>query len=267
MKLGIYDYVSKDINYIEKLPRIIETNYLRYIYDKSILNHEKKYLDLNITLEQQYQEKTLSLITEIERRKESEKKYYDLYNKFLSFLQTLSEIIVVKDKNLKITFVNKAFEKFFDLKLESIEANDLTVNFKIFQSHNSFLDNEVKTNKTEIRSIVELKTTDGRTRYFEVIKTPLFDIENNFDGIISIYRDLLDRIMLERELKLSEERYRSFISNSNELIYSFELEEPVPIDLSVEEQINILYKSAKLRECNDAFAKSYGFTSSIELIN
>lgn len=267
MKLGVYDYVSKDINYIEKLPRIIETNYLRYIYDKSILNHEKKYLDLNITLEQQYQEKTLSLITEIERRKESEKKYYDLYNNFLSFLQSLSEIVIVKDKNLKVTFGNKAFEKFFDLKLESIEREKLTVSYKLFQSQNLIFDNEVKTKKSELRSIVKLITTDGRTRYFEVIKKPLFDIENNFDGIISVYRDLTERIMLERELKLSEERYRSFISNSTELIYSFELEAPIPIHLSEEEPINILYKSAKLRECNYAFAKSYGFTSSIEIIN
>ncbi len=79
LKLGVYDYVSKDINYIEKLPRIIETSYLKFKYDKSLLNHERKYLDLNITLEQQFQEKTISLVKEIEHRKESEKKYFDLY--------------------------------------------------------------------------------------------------------------------------------------------------------------------------------------------
>lgn len=44
LKLGVYDYVIKDIYYIEKLPRIIENNYLRYIYDKSILNQKKKML-------------------------------------------------------------------------------------------------------------------------------------------------------------------------------------------------------------------------------
>ena len=59
----------------------------------------------------------------------------------------------------------------------------------------------------------------------------------------------------------NEERYEAFIKNSNEGIWRFDLDEPVPTDLSVEKQIKHFYAHAYLAETNMATAKMYGFRS------
>src|SRR5215475_848784 len=69
----------------------------------------------------------------------------------------------------------------------------------------------------------------------------------------------VQRARAVRNLRESEERYRAFIANSSEAIWRFELEQPIPINLPEDEQIEMLYKYAYLAECNDAMARMYGY--------
>ncbi|HET8775987.1 MAG TPA: ATP-binding protein [Thermoanaerobaculia bacterium] len=69
-----------------------------------------------------------------------------------------------------------------------------------------------------------------------------------------------------RALRESDERYRAFVANSSEGIWRFELEEPVPIDLPPDEQVDRFYQFAYLAECNDIVAGMYGFAAAEELI-
>src|SRR3712207_996798 len=70
----------------------------------------------------------------------------------------------------------------------------------------------------------------------------------------------------ERRARESEERYRSFIELSTEGIWRFELEEPVPIDLTPDEQIERFYRHGYLAECNDVMARMYGYMRAEELV-
>ena len=56
----------------------------------------------------------------------------------------------------------------------------------------------------------------------------------------------------EASLRQSEERYRAFIQNSSEGIWRMEFEPPLDTSLPVEIQVQQLYRSARLVECNDA---------------
>src|SRR5215217_3310286 len=70
---------------------------------------------------------------------------------------------------------------------------------------------------------------------------------------------------LLQELQQSQERYRSFVELSTEGIWRFELEQPVPTDLPVDEQIERYYRYAYLAECNNAMARMYGYNSADDL--
>ncbi|MET0621697.1 MAG: PAS domain S-box protein [Pyrinomonadaceae bacterium] len=71
---------------------------------------------------------------------------------------------------------------------------------------------------------------------------------------------------VERALRQSEERYRAFIANSSEGIWRFELEEPVPTSLPLDEQVECFYRHGYLAECNDAAARMYGFDRAEEML-
>ncbi|HZR30706.1 MAG TPA: ATP-binding protein [Terriglobales bacterium] len=73
------------------------------------------------------------------------------------------------------------------------------------------------------------------------------------------------RSRAETRLGRSEERYGAFIQNSSEGIWCFEGEQPLPTDISEDEQIERFYRYAYLSECNEALARMYGFNSAAEL--
>src|SRR5439155_23759064 len=78
--------------------------------------------------------------------------------------------------------------------------------------------------------------------------------------------DLEERRRAERVRREAEERYRAFVANSSEGIYRLEFEPPVDTSLSVEEQIRAAYASGRLEECNDAFARMYGYEHGADMI-
>jgi PAS domain S-box-containing protein len=67
-------------------------------------------------------------------------------------------------------------------------------------------------------------------------------------------------------LRESEERYRAFIANTSEAIWRFEMEQPNPINLPEDEQIERVFKYAYLAECNDTMARFYGYETADQII-
>jgi PAS domain S-box-containing protein len=67
-------------------------------------------------------------------------------------------------------------------------------------------------------------------------------------------------------LPTAEERYRAFIHNSTEGIWRVEVEQPVPLSLSEDEQLEAFWNQGYLAEANDAFARMYGFETASELL-
>ena len=86
--------------------------------------------------------------------------------------------------------------------------------------------------------------------------------------------DLLERAIryaIERQksaeaLRASEDRYRTFVENSTEGIWRFELEQPLPTDRSETEQIAHLDRYAYVAECNAAMARIYGFERASDVL-
>ena len=78
---------------------------------------------------------------------------------------------------------------------------------------------------------------------------------------------LADRLRKSIKVEIeSKERYRAFIEHSSEAIWRFEFEQPIPVTLSEDEQIEMLYRFGYLAECNDATAKMYGYDSADQIV-
>lgn len=107
----------------------------------------------------------------------------------------------------------------------------------------------------------------GEERWAVVNAAPVFD-EGGEDPVGGQHLPgrHTERKRTEEALQQSEERYRSFIEQSTEGIWRFELERPVSMDTSEDEQIEHFYRYAFLAECNDAMAAMYGFSRAEEIV-
>ncbi|MCB1216985.1 PAS domain S-box protein [bacterium] len=78
--------------------------------------------------------------------------------------------------------------------------------------------------------------------------------------------EITERKHAEEQLRVSEQRYREFVVNSTQILWCIAFESPVPTDLSVEEQVQRILRDGFIEDCNDMFARSWGFGSAAELI-
>jgi signal transduction histidine kinase/sensor domain CHASE-containing protein/ActR/RegA family two-component response regulator len=79
-------------------------------------------------------------------------------------------------------------------------------------------------------------------------------------------REIAERKRTEDALRKSEERYRAFVQQSSEGIWCYEAEQPIPITLTADEQVEFFHRYGYLAECNDAMAHMYEASSAEELI-
>ena len=66
-------------------------------------------------------------------------------------------------------------------------------------------------------------------------------------------------------LEETNERYRAMIANSSEGIWLFEFRARIPETLPGDEQLDRIFQSAYLAECNDAIARMYGYENARQI--
>lgn len=100
------------------------------------------------------------------------------------------------------------------------------------------------------------RCASGEIRLFDVCSESL-----ELDGqhwIISSSYNISEYRKSTDSLERAEERYRTFVQQSREGIVRYEFEEPVPVDLDIDTQVERLLRTGYVAECNNAFARIYG---------
>jgi PAS domain S-box-containing protein len=82
----------------------------------------------------------------------------------------------------------------------------------------------------------------------------------------TLREDIRRRETTELALRQSDDRYRAFVAQSTEAIWRFEHTPGIPTHLPADEQIDLMYRHARLAECNDVMARMYGYARSEDLI-
>lgn len=156
----------------------------------------------------------LLLLRDLTERKRVEEKYRD-------FFQNSLDIIVVTDLEGNCVEVNRAFEEAFGYTSAEVVGKNFAevlrlerdLAEKIFESYNKAL-----REKRDLKGLLfEVKRKDGRRIIVEGNIRLLWS-RGRIVGFVGNYRDVTERIQLERKLKESEERYRKIFENSPTLI-------------------------------------------------
>lgn len=77
-------------------------------------------------------------------------------------------------------------------------------------------------NNGHLSKFIEKATIDGEGIVLEIYKTPLFDENGAFNGIVGCSRDITDRVRIEDALKESEAQYRTIFELSPETIVTLD---------------------------------------------
>ncbi|MBS0011936.1 MAG: PAS domain S-box protein [Bacteroidales bacterium] len=128
--------------------------------------------------------------------------------------------------------------------------------FQLLDEKNVILSNEIR-----------LKRYDGTIIWVSDSFRGVRDDKGNliyFEGTIL---DITQRKETAEALLKSEERYKNFISQVTDAVYRFEFTEPIPIDMPMDQQVDLIYERSRLAECNPAFCKMYGIEEEDDVLN
>ena len=173
-------------------------------------------------------------------------------------LESISDAFYAVDEEWRFTYVNGKAEELWGRSREELLGKNIWEEFPEAVGSESY---------RQIRRAME----QGVTTEFETISPVLGTwvagrAYPSREGLSVYFQDVTERRRAEEEIRRSEERYRSFVEQSTEGIWRFELEESLPTDLPEEAQVSHFYRYAYLAECNDVLARMYGFTRAEEIV-
>ena len=203
---------------------------------------------------------------DITERKKAEEEILLQKSYFQQLFENSPEGIVILDNQDRIVDANKGFERMFQYTTEEIKGKVLNT----IIVPGSQLEQATQMTLFVLRGEIihreaERKRKDGSTVDVSILAYPIKLGENQI-GIYGIYNDITERKETEKALRNSEERYRAFVKQSTEGIWRFEFLEPISVKLPIDEQIKNIFKYGYLAECNDVYARMFGYDSASEIV-
>jgi PAS domain S-box-containing protein len=168
-------------------------------------------------------------ITERENTKQKLKKEQDLLQRIM---ETSPSGIVWVNKEGRLTFANSRAQEV--LRLERDELQNRYYNDKKWKitdlEGNNFPNSQLpfhivsKTLEPVYNVKHAIQSLEGELISLEINASPLFDEDNNFDGMVATVRDISEELERKRKLRESEKKYRDLVDLLPEVIYEADLD-------------------------------------------
>ncbi len=193
-----------------------------------ILNKRKDGTEFPISLStsvvQDNQGETIGMVgvaVDITDRKLAEKTLADKEAQLRTLLQTIPDLIWLKDINGVYLTCNKMFEQFFGASEADIvgktDYHFVNKDLADFFSEND--QNAMNAGKPSINEEWITFASDGHQALLETIKMPLYNEKDEIIGVLGVGRDITYRKQAEEMLRQSETKYRNLIETMPDGVY------------------------------------------------
>lgn len=195
------------------------------------------------------------LDTEITERKEAELALKKSEEKYRLLAENIFDYVWTMDADLRLSYVSPSVERILGYTPEEMAALPLERRYTpesaayIRRRFGARLRETAQgfAARDPMRHALRVIRKDGAIIDVELKTSTLISEAGESLGVLGVARDVTDRVQAERELKKSEEKYRSFFEDSAEGIFQF-------------------LPDGSLVECNPAMARILGYSSPEELI-
>ena len=172
-----------------------------------------------------------SFYQDITKRKQAEKKLQESEGRINTLVQTIPDLIWLKDKEGVYLSCNRMFERFFGAQQEDI-VGKTDYDFVNRNLADSFREHDRKAMVLGLPSSNEEWVTfadDGHRALLDTIKTPMFDSDGILIGVLGIARDITERKLAESMLKENEVLLRDLNATKDKFfsIIAHDLKNPI----------------------------------------
>jgi PAS domain S-box-containing protein len=199
------------------------------------------------------------LSLDVTRLREAERVQGEMETKFREIFDHSHEAILVCDPdNGAILEANQRAEEMYGYpvaELRGLKLNHLVSPGEVTSKQIR----ELLLRQPRCEFVTVRRRSDGSKVHVEVAAS-LIRLGDR-EVVLSMDRDVGERIAADAALKSSERRYREFVVRSTEGVYRIENRHGISIDASVSEVVEQFFEQAVITECNDAMAAMYGYES------
>ena len=180
-----------------------------------VMDHKIARIFWDFNNAKQEKEWQLTELDKLEKKLEQERFFLQ------SLFDSYKDMVVVLDKDQNIIRANKTFFQFvgktpqqtlgrscsdilLDTELDCNEEELDNVFYQIFETGESF---------TTIKRI-----PPPNESHWEITRTPVFDINNKINHILTVWHKITEKVMLRREIESAELKFKSFIYSAQDWI-------------------------------------------------
>ncbi len=189
---------------------------------------------------------SVGILRDITKRKQTEKKIRESEERNRLLIETMNDGIVIVDRKDDIVFVNLKLCEMLGFSFDELYGTSIA---EYFDEKNREIINEQtgKRKKGETESYeIEWIKKDNNKIYTIMSPQPIFDENDVFVGSFAVITDITERIISEKALKESEERFQYLAEAAFEAIF--------------------INKDGKCLEANQRAADMFGYNDAAELI-
>jgi len=156
---------------------------------------------------------------DVSERKRAGEKLWKSEELYRVLIENQGEGFSIVDRDEKFMYANPASEEIFGVGPKGLVGRTL----EEFMTKEQFkrIREQTEKRKTGERGNYECEITrpDGKKKFLLVTATPWLNDKGEFEGAAGVFRDITDRKMTEKELEVSEEKYRTILESMSDGVH------------------------------------------------